>query len=282
MAATHANHGLLGHAGIGVDAEDGGGIDLDGVGGDIDDANVRPDDTELLLPQSPTGTSPRLYPLLDSPSSSYSGAAYYSSFNMALRSVITLANSIIGVSILAMPFCFKQCGIVLAILLLLLSGAVVKVCCHLLVKSAMRARRRNYELLAFQTFGPAGKLGVEISMIGFLMGTCIAFFVVMGDLAPPIIADFLGVESSMRLRLVILIGLGLFVALPLALLRNVDSLAGLCTASILFYLFVLLYIVVNSAPSLFDGSWRAVVNYWRPAGIFQCLPIFCMALSCQA
>ena len=59
---------------------------------------------------------------------------------------------------------------------------------------------------AFQTFGPAGKLSVEISMIGFLMGTAIAFFVVMGDLAPPIVADFAGVESSERLRLVILVG----------------------------------------------------------------------------
>ena len=43
-------------------------------------------------------------------------------------------------------------------------------------------------------------------MIGFMMGTAIAFFVVMGDLAPPIVADFAGVESSERLRLVILAG----------------------------------------------------------------------------
>lgn len=49
-------------------------------------------------------------------------------------------------------------------------------------------------------------MSVEISMIGFLMGTAIAFFVVMGDLAPPIVADFSGVESSERLRLVILVG----------------------------------------------------------------------------
>ena len=43
-------------------------------------------------------------------------------------------------------------------------------------------------------------------MIGFLMGTSIAFFVVMGDLAPPIIANLTGVESSAKLRLVILVG----------------------------------------------------------------------------
>ena len=46
---------------------------------------------------------------------------------MTLSSVITLANSIIGVSILAMPYCFKQCGIILATIMILLSGMLVKV-----------------------------------------------------------------------------------------------------------------------------------------------------------
>ena len=77
------------------------------------------------------------------------------------------------------------------------------------------------------------------------------------------------------------IGLGLFVALPLALLRNVESLAGLCTASIGFYLTVLFYIVMASWSSLLEGSWTSNINFWRPSGIFQCLPIFTMALSCQ-
>lgn len=59
---------------------------------------------------------------------------------------------------------------------------------------------------AFQTFGTPGKLAVEVCMILFVMGTCIAFFVVMGDLAPPIIANLAGMESSEELRLVILVG----------------------------------------------------------------------------
>ena len=55
-------------------------------------------------------------------------------------------------------------------------------------------------------FGAAGKLAIEISMIGFLGGTCIAFFVVMGDLAPPIIAGYLGIENSERLRIGVMLG----------------------------------------------------------------------------
>ena len=46
---------------------------------------------------------------------------------MSFLSVITLANSIIGVAILSMPYCFKQCGIVLATIMILFSGMIVKV-----------------------------------------------------------------------------------------------------------------------------------------------------------
>ena len=46
---------------------------------------------------------------------------------MSFLSVITLANSIIGVAILSMPYCFKQCGIILAIVMILCSGMLVKV-----------------------------------------------------------------------------------------------------------------------------------------------------------
>ena len=92
-------------------------------------------------------------------------------------------------------------------------------------------------------------------MIGFLAGTAIAFFVVIGDLAPPIVSNLTGIDNTPKLRLIILVALGLFVALPLALLRNVESLAGLCATSIGFYFTVLLYIVATSWSFLWDGAW---------------------------
>ena len=95
---------------------------------------------------------------------------------MSIRLTITTANSIIGVSILAMPFCFKQCGILLALLMIILCGYLVKMACHLLIKSSRLSECRTYEFLAQYTFGSAGKLAVEVSMMGFMMGTCIGMF----------------------------------------------------------------------------------------------------------
>ena len=62
-------------------------------------------------------------------------------------------------------------------------------------------------LIAFHTFGPPGKTVVELCIIGFLMGTCIAFFVVVGDLGPGIVAKTLNINNTSSLREMVLIGM---------------------------------------------------------------------------
>ncbi len=46
----------------------------------------------------------------------------------------------------------------------------------------------------------------QLGIIGYLIGTSIAFFVVMGDLGPPLIAKLAGIEETYNLRLIILTG----------------------------------------------------------------------------
>ncbi|CAG9793714.1 unnamed protein product [Diatraea saccharalis] len=194
---------------------------------------------------------------------------------------ITLANSIIGVGILAMPFCFQQCGVLLATLILLLMGLVSRLCCYFLLKSALLARRRNFEFLAFHVFGTAGKFGVEVGIIGFLMGTCIAYFVVVGDLGPQIISKMFNINQSDMLRTSIMVIVSLVCVLPLGLLRNVDSLSNVSAATIGFYFCLVMKVIAEAASVLLEGDWQSRVQMWRPAGVLQCVPIFSMALFCQ-
>ncbi|KAF7275744.1 hypothetical protein GWI33_011312, partial [Rhynchophorus ferrugineus] len=196
--------------------------------------------------------------------------------------VVTLANSIIGVSILAMPYCFKQTGILLAFIMLILSNLLTRLTCHFLIKSAIISRRKTFEYLAYCTFGTFGKFAIEVGMIGFLIGTCIAFFVVMGDLGPEFISELTGRDTSSATRTSILMALALFCVLPLGLLRNVQSLGGVSKATIGFYFCLVLKIIVEAMPHIFRSDWTNKVELWRPAGIIQCLPIFSMALSCQS
>jgi len=64
-----------------------------------------------------------------------------------------------------------------------------------------------FVLAAWHTFGSGGKFIVEISIIGFLIGTLIAFFVVMGDLGPEIVSEIFSVENNSSLRNIIMAGI---------------------------------------------------------------------------
>ncbi|XP_020803314.1 putative sodium-coupled neutral amino acid transporter 10 [Drosophila serrata] len=197
--------------------------------------------------------------------------------------VMTLANSIIGVGILAMPFCFQKCGILLSILLLVLSNGITRVCCHYLIKTSLLTRRKSFELLGLHAFGASGKLLVELCIIGYLIGTCITYFVVVGDLGPQIIAKLfaLNVAEHMHLRSLVMVVVTVVCIVPLGMLRNVDSLSAVCTASIGFYVCLMLKIVLEAESHIAANDWTEKVLYWEPAGVLQCLPIFSMALSCQ-
>uniref|UniRef100_A0A182N5Z7 Amino acid transporter transmembrane domain-containing protein n=1 Tax=Anopheles dirus TaxID=7168 RepID=A0A182N5Z7_9DIPT len=194
---------------------------------------------------------------------------------------VTLTNSIIGVGILSMPFCFQKCGIVLSIVLLLLSSYVTRLVCSYMVKSAIISRRKNFEQIAFYAFGSGGKLLVELCVVGYLLGTCIAYFVVVGDLGPQITAKILSLSESDSLRTWVMIVVTIVCIIPLGMLRNVDSLASVCTASLGFYLCLVLKVISESSEKLQHAGWFDRLDLWNWGGILQCMPIFTMALSCQ-
>ncbi|XP_017867045.1 PREDICTED: putative sodium-coupled neutral amino acid transporter 10 [Drosophila arizonae] len=197
--------------------------------------------------------------------------------------VMTLANSIIGVGILAMPFCFQKCGIILSIVLLILSNWITRICCHYLIKTSLLTRRKSFEMLGLHAFGTSGKLLAELCIIGYLIGTCITYFVVVGDLGPQIVAKLLGLEITeyQHLRTLVMFAITALCIVPLGMLRNVDSLSAVCTASIGFYVCLMLKIVLESESHIVANDWTEKVVYWEPAGVLQCLPIFSMALACQ-
>lgn len=54
--------------------------------------------------------------------------------------VFNLANCIIGVSVLAMPYVFQQCGILLAAVMIAMCAVITKLTCHFLAQAAFNTR----------------------------------------------------------------------------------------------------------------------------------------------
>ena len=87
--------------------------------------------------------------------------------------VVNLINSVVGVGILTIPFCFKECGLLLGAIVLAFAGFATFSSVALLLQAAIAKSKRNYEFLCKACFGATGKIGVEFAQIGLMLGTCI-------------------------------------------------------------------------------------------------------------
>ncbi|ULU09648.1 hypothetical protein L3Y34_014204 [Caenorhabditis briggsae] len=124
--------------------------------------------------------------------------------------VFNLANCIIGVSVLAMPYVFQQCGILLAAIMIALCAVLTKLTCHFLAQAAFNTRTLSYESLAMATLGPSGRRFVELCLLVFLVSSIVAFIVVIGDIGPHLVAEFLELEApTQRLRILVMVELRL-------------------------------------------------------------------------
>lgn len=206
---------------------------------------------------------------------------------MSFGKTVNLGNSIIGVSILAMPYCFVQSGVILSILLIVLSGFLTRLSCHFLLKSAFISRRRSFELMVHDVLGSTGRLMVELGLIGFLLGTCVAYFIMIGDLAPKILSELLDLKYDRHLRLMTVLFLSMFVALPLSLLKSVDSLTSFSLLSMILYCCLILKLMFETTDKLtidldkIGPDKLEKFNYWNISGLLTTFPIFSMAMSCQ-
>ncbi|VDK70837.1 unnamed protein product [Litomosoides sigmodontis] len=196
--------------------------------------------------------------------------------------VFNLANCIVGASVLAMPYCLQKCGILLGTILIVICSALTKITCHLLYQGALLTRRRSYESIASHAFGSCGKRFVELLMVLFLMSCVVSFMVVIGDIGPHVLADYLELQApTQRLRILVMVVIFISVILPLSLFRNVSSLSKISSITVLFYGIFVLRMLAECISRILDRNWSTNIRWWRQEGLLNSLPIISMALSCQ-
>ncbi|KAL4527497.1 hypothetical protein Ndes2526A_g08720 [Nannochloris sp. 'desiccata'] len=189
-----------------------------------------------------------------------------------------LLNAVMGAAIVGYPFCFKSCGLLLATLLVLVTVLAAEFSMQLLLLAAHVAGKRSYEEIARYCFGHLGKGLVDFSISVINLGSLVAylnlasdtFSLVAGTIVPP------GAEPS---RTEILLGITLFIALPLCLfVRSPRVLASVSQASVAFLLlfagiFLVLGVVGSTASSFSTLQW------WDWNGVLTAFPVIAYSFT---
>lgn len=104
----------------------------------------------------------------------------------------------------------------------------------------------------------------------------------IGDLGPSLVSEIFGVENGPPLRAFVMTFLGMFIALPLALLRHVESLSSFSALSLGLYSILIIKLFSDASENMFyrDDAWDHII-YWDVSNVWNSLPIFSMSLSCQ-
>jgi len=105
-----------------------------------------------------------------------------------------MTNAVLGISILTMPYCFGQCGIILGLVAMAVSGFMTSFSCKLLMKISQMNKTNNLEFLAFKAFGIVGKVLLELSVILLLFGNLVTYQQTLNYSLPNMLANLVGKE----------------------------------------------------------------------------------------
>eukprot|EP01119_Soliformovum_irregulare_P022061 TRINITY_DN7471_c0_g1_i1.p1 TRINITY_DN7471_c0_g1~~TRINITY_DN7471_c0_g1_i1.p1 ORF type:complete len:555 (-),score=145.96 TRINITY_DN7471_c0_g1_i1:9-1673(-) len=205
-------------------------------------------------------------------------ASFYSS-------VFNMTNTIIGGGMLALPFAMHQCGLVLGSLLLLLVGVLCNFSAYLTIEAANMSHAKSYRQLAQLCLGKYGGIAVDVSMIVFLLGACVGYIVIIGDIATPFLGllPIWGEDFNHCLwRMVLMLAVTVFILYPLTALKRIDSLRWTSALALVCIFYLVITIIIQSGMALHRDpvdvhlKIKYVSLSWD---VFSVLPIIAFAFT---
>ncbi|AOA70266.1 uncharacterized protein PAS_chr4_0318 [Komagataella phaffii GS115] len=202
---------------------------------------------------------------------------------------MNMANSILGAGIIGQPYAFRNCGMVGALLIMVLLTILVDWTIRLVIINTKLSGTHSYQGSVYHCFGNKGKYVILLAQGLFAYGGSMAFCVIIGDTIPHVIRSVFksAIQSNRFLdfllsRNSIIILTTCFISYPLALNRDISKLSkasGLALVSML----VIVIIVLARGPvvsSELKGS-MSLKNWFFDIGMFQGISVISFALVCH-
>ena len=202
-----------------------------------------------------------------------------------LNAVVTLASSCLGAGVLSFPYCMRESGLLVGLMLCLGFGGLLAFSCWTIGYCCHQAQQyeptvQTYHALVEYVGGTKLAVPVEMIMWFYLFGISLSFCIIIGDIAQPLLSEALGPEAFLSDRANCVGMICLVLVLPLCLLRDISGLttsSSLAVASVIYV--VLLVMTYAIAYSHMDMSNIVMVGDLQ--GSFTSLPIIGFGLGCH-
>jgi len=199
-------------------------------------------------------------------------------------SVFNLCNSAIGAGILALPYAIHQAGLVLGILCMIVMCLMLAFTNKILLwTNRLNPEAKSYEHLVKAVFGHKTSILVTWSVILTTFGACTGFLVIIADILPPIVKLVVDDPSWVSSRVAVTIAVSVVGILPLASLKNFNSLrfsSTLAIISVSFTVFVIMFRSAREFP-LTEYTKEHITYFNYGMGIFDALPLISFAFGCH-
>jgi amino acid permease len=199
-------------------------------------------------------------------------------------SVFNLCNSAIGAGILALPYAVHQAGLVLGMLCMVAMCLILAFTNKILVwTNRLNPDAKSYEKLVKAVFGHKTSILVTWSVILTTFGACTGFLVIIADILPPIVKLVVSEPEWVSSRYAVTLAVSVIGILPLASLKNFNSLRFSSTMAIIsvsFTVFVIMFRSVQTLP--LTEAVKSEIHYFNYGmGIFDALPLISFAFGCH-
>jgi len=143
-----------------------------------------------------------------------------------------MVNSVVGAGIVGLPYVFKQSGLLVGSVCILVTVFLTDYTLRLLIEAAKLAGAANYEQLCEVCFGDFGYYIVSLAMFIMDYGAMLTYLLIMADSSLFVVEQFFDVKNEHLIRAFLIIGLSSVFILPWCLCRDMSGLEKASTLSV--------------------------------------------------
>ena len=190
-----------------------------------------------------------------------------------------MTNNVLGSGLVALAYSVSRCSLIPGIIILMLIAAIACFSQIIITRSCRLTEKYTYKEIGENIFGKVGGIIISLIMLCYTCGSCISYFVIIGDLFLDVFSFLCPSVSFLQSRAIVVGSICAFLIFPLCMMKTVDALKYVSVVSILS-IFVTVGVIFGQFVS--HPVVNPTVELWHLSmRIFSVVPMMCVSFNCH-